>query len=415
MNKRLHCFALCLILICLCLPISVKAAAPATAAKAAGPTNYVQDRAQVLDKDTALFFNQVSRELDKKAQSKVVLITTKSLKGVPIAMAAQKLFEQNKLSSASPNYNCLLLVSLQEKQQKLILGSGLKTWFPDDFTHQLLTVYLMPALQDEKYYNYDIRDTMGIIYKQIANGRQVTLSSLIGETVKPVIFPDETIPVTLDRLIPECLGFLALGGGALFILFALLAMFGWGPFMIFGLQPEPLLKKEELLTCIAGQANSTPVKPQDFSSEARPPQIIQETLPSKTAESPEKLVSAFARPELTEANLVKPNLKEPKLAKDDLVKPHLTEANSTKTNLATPKPVEPASVKAALVNHNPIISDPVKNYTPVPYAKNDHPDTHLYPSYPRCYPPRHKHGTGAKPSWSRSGSKGCRCGRFRRP
>ena len=400
MNKWLHCFALGLILICLCLPISVKAAAPAAAAKTAGSTNYVQDRAQVLDKDTALFFNQVSRELDKKAQSKVVLITTKSLKGVPIAMAAQKLFEQNKLSSASPNYNCLLLVSLQEKQQKLILGSGLKPWFPDDFTHQMLTIYLMPALQDEKYYNYDIRDTMGIIYKQIANGRQVTLSSLIGETVKPVIFPDETIPVTLDCLIPEYLGFLALGGGTLFILFALLAMFGWGPFMIFGLQPEPLQKKAELLTCTAGQTNDAPVKSQAFFSEARPPQTAQETLPSKTAESPEKLVSAFAEPELAEANLVKPNLTEPDLIKSDLVNPNLA---------------EPDSVKAALINHNPVASDPVKTYTPVPYAKNDHPDTHLYPSYPRCYPPRHKRGTGAKPSWSRSGSKGCKCGQFRRP
>ena len=78
---------------------------PSAAAQTINDTRYVQDQPKVLDQDTLLFFNQVSRELDKKAQAKTVLVIVKSLKGVPVATAAQEQFEKNKLSSAQPNYN----------------------------------------------------------------------------------------------------------------------------------------------------------------------------------------------------------------------------------------------------------------------------------------------------------------------
>jgi uncharacterized protein len=98
------------------------------------PTDYVNDFAHVLDRNTIAQMDEICRQIDEKAHAKMAVVTVRSLDGSDIESYAVALFQQWGLGSKSTNRGLLILYAIDDHRYRIEVGYGLEPILPDGKT-----------------------------------------------------------------------------------------------------------------------------------------------------------------------------------------------------------------------------------------------------------------------------------------
>jgi uncharacterized protein len=95
------------------------------------PTDYVNDFAHVLDRNTIAQMDEICREIDEKAHAQIAVVTIHSLDGGDIESYAVDLFHQWGVGSKSTNRGVLILYAIDDHRSRIEVGYGLEPILPD--------------------------------------------------------------------------------------------------------------------------------------------------------------------------------------------------------------------------------------------------------------------------------------------
>jgi uncharacterized protein len=95
------------------------------------PTDYVDDFAHVLDRNTIAQIDEICREIDEKAHAQIAVVTIHSLDGADIESYAVDLFHQWGVGSKSSNRGVLILYAIDDHRARIEVGYGLEPILPD--------------------------------------------------------------------------------------------------------------------------------------------------------------------------------------------------------------------------------------------------------------------------------------------
>lgn len=114
-------------------------------------TNYINDYANLIDSSTEEKLNQTGKEFEEQTGSQVVFITVNSLNGQDIRQVAYNTFQKYQLGAKDVDNGILFIVSLQDKERYMEVGTGLEGTITDIASQHLQTEYLVPKFQQEQY------------------------------------------------------------------------------------------------------------------------------------------------------------------------------------------------------------------------------------------------------------------------
>jgi uncharacterized protein len=95
------------------------------------PTDYVNDFAGVLDRDTVAQLNSLCQQVDEKAHAQIAVAIIKSLDGSDIESYAVTLYKNWGIGSKSTNRGVLILLAAQDHRRRIEVGYGLEPILPD--------------------------------------------------------------------------------------------------------------------------------------------------------------------------------------------------------------------------------------------------------------------------------------------
>lgn len=113
--------------------------------------NYINDYANLIDEETESKMNQAGSTLERNTGAQVVFITVDSLEGQDIRQVAYKTFNKYGLGDENLDNGILFIVSMEEKERYMEVGTGLEGTITDIASQHLQTDYLVPQFQDGNY------------------------------------------------------------------------------------------------------------------------------------------------------------------------------------------------------------------------------------------------------------------------
>lgn len=113
--------------------------------------NYINDYADLIDETTEQKLNQAGRELDESSGAQIVFITVNSLDGQDIRQVAYDTFKKYGIGDKDLDNGILFIVSIQDKQRYMEVGTGLEGTITDIASQHLQTEYLVPEFQSGNY------------------------------------------------------------------------------------------------------------------------------------------------------------------------------------------------------------------------------------------------------------------------
>ena len=113
--------------------------------------NYINDYANLIDEETESKMNQAGSTLEGNTGAQVVFITVDSLEGQDIRQVAYKTFNKYDLGDENLDNGILFIVSMEEKERYMEVGTGLEGTITDIASQHLQTDYLVPQFQDGNY------------------------------------------------------------------------------------------------------------------------------------------------------------------------------------------------------------------------------------------------------------------------
>jgi uncharacterized protein len=129
---------------------------------------FVQDYAGVLSSDTKNKISLFGSQLKGKTKAHIVVVTVKSLEGMPISDYALAILRQWGVGDKTLNNGVVMVVALDDRQSRIEVGYGLEGALPDAKTGRIQDEYMLPYFQRGDY-------DQGIL-----NGYQ----ALVGEVAK---------------------------------------------------------------------------------------------------------------------------------------------------------------------------------------------------------------------------------------
>ena len=126
---------------------------PASAAENDLPavTSYVNDYAGIIDPADEQAMEDLGRELAAETGSQIVVVTTDSLNGMDAAQAATTIGNEAQAGSGKLDNGVVILVSMNDKQRFMAIGSGLEGTITDIDAEHLQQDWLVPAFQAGNY------------------------------------------------------------------------------------------------------------------------------------------------------------------------------------------------------------------------------------------------------------------------
>lgn len=95
------------------------------------PSDYVNDFAHVLNRETIAQLDNIFEQLDHKANAQIAVVTVSSLDGADIEGYAVDLYKQWGIGGKSSNRGVLILVSVGDHRYRTEVGYGLEPILPD--------------------------------------------------------------------------------------------------------------------------------------------------------------------------------------------------------------------------------------------------------------------------------------------
>lgn len=148
-------FALCL---AACATVSANIQLPP---KPAGSV-YVQDYAGLLAEDTKREINRVGRLLDQTTKAQIVVVTARSLDGVPIDAYALELLRAWGVGDQTRNNGVVFLISPNDRASRIEVGYGLEGALPDAKTGQIQDELVLPYFKKGDFNGGILNGYLGI-------------------------------------------------------------------------------------------------------------------------------------------------------------------------------------------------------------------------------------------------------------
>lgn len=112
---------------------------------------YVNDYANILSDETESFIIENSVELNNKTGAQIVVVTIKSLDGQEIEDYAYELFNNYEIGDSNKNNGVLILLSLDEREFRIVVGSGIENYFTEDKIGDIQDNYMVPYFKKDKF------------------------------------------------------------------------------------------------------------------------------------------------------------------------------------------------------------------------------------------------------------------------
>ena len=114
------------------------------------PRGYVNDFAGIIDSSAQSQFDVICKDLDRKKQTQMALVTIVSLDGAPIKDFAAQLANRWGVGYKDTNRGVLILLSQKDRQYRIAVSHGLESVLTDDVTDHLGR-QMIPMLRNGNY------------------------------------------------------------------------------------------------------------------------------------------------------------------------------------------------------------------------------------------------------------------------
>jgi uncharacterized protein len=131
--------------------IDGQAIGPTHASKPAGGAGWVIDEADMLSASTEYTLNEQLAAHEQRTSNQVVVVTTTTLQGQPIASAALQKASTLKIGQKGKDNGVLLFVVRDEHQVRIEVGYGLEASLPDARCARIIREEIVPAFKEGSY------------------------------------------------------------------------------------------------------------------------------------------------------------------------------------------------------------------------------------------------------------------------
>lgn len=135
---------------------------------------YVNDYAKVIDSDSAQYILSVGKELEDKTGAQATVVVINSLEGETIESYATGIFREWGIGQKDKNNGLLILLSMQEKQWRVEVGTGLEGAVTDIYSSRMMNEIAVPKFKQNQY-GQGLREAYSILSDNIAKEYGVTL------------------------------------------------------------------------------------------------------------------------------------------------------------------------------------------------------------------------------------------------
>lgn len=115
------------------------------------PSNYVEDRAGVVDASHEQTLNNLLAELERKTGAQMIVLTVKTTSGVPIEQYAIELAHGWGLGRKEQDDGLLFMLATQDRKYRFEVGYGLEGYITDQYAGRLGRQVLVPYLKKNQY------------------------------------------------------------------------------------------------------------------------------------------------------------------------------------------------------------------------------------------------------------------------
>jgi uncharacterized protein len=117
--------------LCLTAVLTLALAAHAEPVKQLKATDYVNDFAHVLDRNSIAQMDNICQQIDEKAHAQIAVVTVHTLDGSDVESYAVDLFKQWGVGGKSSNRGVLILYAIDDHRARVEVGYGLEPILPD--------------------------------------------------------------------------------------------------------------------------------------------------------------------------------------------------------------------------------------------------------------------------------------------
>lgn len=139
---------------------------------------YVNDYVNVVDNDSAQYIFSVGKELEEKTGAQATVVVINSLEGETIEAYANAIFRQWGIGQKDKNSGLLILLSMEEKQWRVEVGTGLEGAVTDIYSSRVMNDFAVPKFQQNQY-GQGLRQAYSVLADNIAKEYGVTLEKNI--------------------------------------------------------------------------------------------------------------------------------------------------------------------------------------------------------------------------------------------
>ena len=148
----------------------------AVAAALPSPTGYVNDFANVLNRQVSAQLENTLAALQAKTGAEVAVVTVDSLEGAPIEDYAVRLFQTWGVGKKGKDNGVLILVAPNDRQVRIEVGYGLEGAINDALAGRIIRERMIPAFKDGDF-NAGIAGGTMAVAALVAKEANVSLGS----------------------------------------------------------------------------------------------------------------------------------------------------------------------------------------------------------------------------------------------
>ncbi|MGE0569278.1 MAG: YgcG family protein [Bacteroidia bacterium] len=115
------------------------------------PSNYVNDKANVIDAENEKKLNTFLRNYESKTSNQIYVYTTSSLEGEVMSDLCQDIFHDWKIGQEGKNNGVLIAVFVDDRKFRIHTGYGLEGVLPDVLTKRIQDTYMRPLFKKQRY------------------------------------------------------------------------------------------------------------------------------------------------------------------------------------------------------------------------------------------------------------------------
>ena len=139
------------------------------------PYKYLNDYAEIVDRQSAQQIIALGQELEQKTGAQAIIITLNSLDNRPIEEYANGLFRKWGIGQNEKDNGLLILLAVQEQRWRVEVGRGLEGAIPDALSNRIMQKLARPEFE-AGYYGQGLAQAYSQFSDQIATEYGVTLA-----------------------------------------------------------------------------------------------------------------------------------------------------------------------------------------------------------------------------------------------